>query len=354
MNCALLGFGYAGKTFHAPLLEAASDVELCMIQSSRPEAVHAAYPGVAVVADMHAVLANPAIELVVIATPNATHAPLARAALLAGKHVVVDKPFTLTVAEARDLVALARAHGLLLSVFQNRRWDADFLGLQALCAAGELGRVVQFSSQFNRYRPQVQARWREGAGDGAGLWYDLGPHLIDQALLLFGVPAGVTAQIRVMREGGLSPDWAHVQLHYPDKEVQLHASMLVSGGEPRFAVHGLQGSWIKYGLDEQENQLKAGVVPGGERWGLDSGESWLMTAAIPGRRHWKLPAGNYEAFYPAVVAAIRTRQCPPVTALQAVVVMAVLEAALQSSRLGRTVVPQLEENERLAFSAEGR
>ncbi|WP_028454344.1 oxidoreductase [Chitinilyticum litopenaei] len=351
IRTALLGFGYAGRTFHLPLLQACPALAVDTILSSRHDELAAVCPQARVVSTLEAVLADPGLELVVIATPNHLHAPMAEAALRAGKHVVIDKPFAVTLAEARALAQLAESAGRLLSVFQNRRWDADFLGLQALLHSGQLGKIVQFDSQFNRFRPQVQARWREGDGPGAGLWHDLGPHLIDQALCLFGVPAAVSADIRTCRSGGLSPDWAHVELHYPDLAVLLHASMLVSGGVPRFAVHGTRGSWIKYGLDEQEAQLKAGLRPGVAEWGIDPNPNQLFADGVMREGGIDLPAGDYPAYYAAVAAAIRQQGVNPVSALEGVAVMAILEAALASAQTGLRVCPELHADELDRLSA---
>ncbi len=195
LRVGLVGYGYAGKTFHAPLLGTAPGITLAAIASSKPDVVLADWPEVTVYPTPEALIAAAEIDLVVIATPNDTHAPLASAALAAGKHVVVDKPFTLTVAEAEALQAQAAQVGRVLSVFHNRRWDADFLGLQQLLASGRLGRVTEFTSRFDRYRPEVRQRWREAATIGAGIWYDLGPHLIDQALTLFGLPDAISADL---------------------------------------------------------------------------------------------------------------------------------------------------------------
>jgi len=270
IRVGLIGYGYAGKTFHAPLIAATPGLRLACVASSDAAKVHADWPQVEVVADAPALIARDDIDLVVIATPNDTHAPFARAALPVGKHVVIDKPFALNLDEARDLIATARENDCLLSVFHNRRWDSDFLGVKQAIADGAIGRVVHFESHIDRFRPEVRARWREGAGRGAGLWFDLGPHLIDQAVQLFGLPERVQANFARQRAGALSDDWAHVVLDYAHGlRVILHASMLVAGGSPRFVVHGERGSLIKREADRQEAQLKAGIVPGADGWGAD-------------------------------------------------------------------------------------
>ncbi|SMC17769.1 Predicted dehydrogenase [Andreprevotia lacus DSM 23236] len=337
LNVALLGYGYAGKTFHAPLIAATPGLHLTAVLSSSPAKVHADFPAAQVHAEAAAILADPLIQLVVIATPNDTHHPLAKTALLAGKHVVVDKPFTLTVAEARELEQIAGERGLLLSVFHNRRWDADFLTVKHLIESGQLGRVAQFESHFDRFRPEVRQRWREGAGAGAGLWYDLGPHVIDQALQLFGKPQAVYADLAVRRDGGLSVDDAHVLLRYADKRVILSASMLVAGGSPRFVVHGTRASFVKYGLDTQEDMLKAGLQPGCAGWGDDPrhGELLIGTAGEPQRESVPTLTGDYRAYYGGVHAAITQGAANPVPADQAIAVMEILELALRSSEAKR-------------------
>ena len=200
LKVGLVGYGYAGKTFHAPLIAAVPALALTAVSSSSAAKVQADWPDVAVHDTPAELMRRTDLDLVVIASPNDTHHPLARAALQAGLHVVVDKPFTVTLAQARELAMLARERGRLLSVFHNRRWDGDFLTVRALLASGELGRITQFESHFDRFRPQVRQRWREDATRGGGLLYDLGPHLIDQAFALFGAPETVTAFVRTRRD----------------------------------------------------------------------------------------------------------------------------------------------------------
>ena len=201
IRVGLVGYGYASKTFHAPLISGTPGMELSVVSSSDASKVHADWPTVQVVSDPAALFSNPDIDLIVIPTPNDTHFPLAKAALEAGKNVVVDKPFTVTLSQARELDTLARQQGKLLSVFHNRRWDSDFLTVKALINDGKLGEVVHFESHFDRYRPQVRARWREQAGLGSGIWYDLGPHLLDQAVSLFGLPQSLYVDLGQLRPG---------------------------------------------------------------------------------------------------------------------------------------------------------
>ncbi|MCY1020964.1 oxidoreductase [Pyxidicoccus sp. MSG2] len=352
VRVALLGHGFAGRTFHAPLIRAVQGLELRVVASSQPENVQARLPGVTVVASARDAATHPDVDLVVIATPNESHAPLAEAALRAGKHVVVDKPFTVTVAEARALCALAEERGRLLSVFHNRRWDSDFLALRALLADGALGRVTHVESRFDRFRPEVRPRWREQAQPGAGVWFDLGPHLVDQSLQLFGLPDTVAAALGRHREGAQVDDWCQVTLAYPRRHVVLQASMLVAGGLPRFAVHGTKGSWLKHGLDTQEDGLRADVLPGAPGWGEDPSPGRLTDGATGSVRTTVAPPGDYRRYYSGLRDALEGRGPNPVTPAQALAVMSVLEAAVLAAERGCEQRPDLTAEERAAFTAD--
>lgn len=341
-NVALVGFGYAGRTFHAPLIAACSGLRLHAIVTRKPDEALAAWPEIRTAPSLEAVLADPEVDLVVLATPNALHAPQARAALEAGKAVVIDKPFALSLAEAREVAGLARDRGLFLSVFHNRRWDADFLGLQREIASGALGPIRTFESHFDRFRPEVRDRWRERDEPGGGLWNDLGPHLIDQALVLFGRPLGVSCELAVLRDGGEAVDWAHAVLRYADKRVILHADMTTPAPDRRFAVHGAKASWLKSGLDVQEDQLKTGLSVGGADWGVDPRPAMVIDGATGVRTEAPCPPGDYPAYYAAVAAALTGQGPNPVPPEQALTVMEVLEAGLESDRLRAEVtLPQM-------------
>lgn len=335
LNVALVGYGNAGKTFHAPLITAEPDLRLHSVVTRRPDALHADWPDARAVADFEAILRDPAIDLVVLATPDALHAAQAEAALSAGKAVVVDKPFALTLADARRLVDMSEARGLLLSVFQNRRWDADFLALQAEIASGRLGEVVTVESRFDRHRPVVRDRWRETDGDG--VWMDLGPHLVDQILVLFGRPLAIACDLAVQRPGGLTPDRVHAVLRYADRRVVLNAAMVCAAPDVRFAVHGLKGSWLKSGLDVQEDQSKAGLAVGGPGWGVDPRPGTFVDGATGDRTPTPGPPGDYRRFYAGVASALRGDGAPPVTAREALSVMEVLDAGLRSAASRREV-----------------
>jgi len=335
INIALIGYGFVGKTFHAPLIQSIEGLTLAVVSSRDEEKVKRDLPNVLVVATPEEAIQHPDVDLVVIASPNATHAPLAALALNAGKHVVVDKPFTLDMQEARELIALADEKQRLLSVFHNRRWDSDFLGIKQVIEEGRLGKVKLFESHIDRFRPEVRVRWREQNVPGSGLWFDLGPHLIDQTLQLFGLPQSVQGNIATLRDGAEINDWAHVVLNYPEHKVILHASMLVAGGTSRFTVHGDKASVVKARIDQQEAQLLAGVIPGSESWGEDSDDMVLFDATGDATR-LKTPKGDQRQYYINVRDALRGKITNPVHPVEALAVMAVLEAAVTSSETGST------------------
>ena len=356
LRLGLIGFGSAAKVFHAPLIAGVPGLVLACISSSRPLAVHQDWPQVRVVATPQEVFADAGIDLVVIATPNASHFELAQSALKAGKHVVVDKPCTVTLAETDTLLALAKQQGKVFTVFQNRRFDSDFLALQHTLQSGALGRVVEVNSHFDRYRPAVPVRWREQSLPGSGLWFDLGPHLVDQALALFGLPDEVLLDRAALREGALVDDWFHAVLRYSTRHgglrVLLHASTLVAELGPRWAVHGDRGSFTKFGLDVQEDALKAGARPQWDAlhgWGTDPKPAEVRSFdTIPGvaapvsvRRTAANPAGNCLGYY----AQLRDHlwgltPAPEVTPDQVRAVMQVLTLGEQSAAHGRFVAVQ--------------
>ncbi len=351
LQVALIGYGSAGRIFHAPLISGVPGLQLACICSSQAAAVQADWPQVRVVATPEAALADPDIDVVVVATPNFSHHPLAKAALLAGKHVVVDKPCCVTLAETDDLLATARAQNRVLTVFQNRRFDSDFLTLQQVLVSGQLGRVVQVESHFDRYRPSVPVGWREQSLPGSGLWFDLGPHLLDQALALWGVPDGLGLELACLRDGARMNDWFHAVLRYDTRHgglrVILHASTLVAQPGPRWTVHGTRGSFTKYGLDSQEDALKAGHRPqlaAPHDWGQDAqaGEV-LRFDSIAGvanpvsvRHAAPNPCGNYLAYYARLRDHLRGLLTePPVTATEVRSVMQLLTLGEQSAAQGR-------------------
>jgi predicted dehydrogenase len=339
LNVALVGYGFVGKVFHAPLIVNTPGLRLHTVVSSDARKVAADHPGARVVAEAEAAFADPAIDLAVIAAPNPVHAALASAALAQGKHVVVDKPFTVNLQQARQVIADAERAGRLVSVFQNRRWDADFLALRQLIADGALGEVMEFHSHFDRYRPAVANRWRERNEPGSGLWYDLGPHLLDQALQLFGMPEALFADIAMQREDALAADYFHVLLRYPKLRVVLHAGSLVPAQSLRFAVHGTRASYLKQGLDPQEEALRKGGIPGQANWGTDSLPGTLHSESADGVKTGIVQGlpGDYIGFYAAMRDAILHGGPAPVTPQEALQVVAMLEWGLESSATRREV-----------------
>jgi len=332
---ALIGFGLAGKAFHAPLIAATEGLELAAVVTSRGAEVAASYPAAAVLPKLEAVLENQSIDLVVLATPDHLHAAQAIVALDAGKHVVIDKPLAPTLEEARVVAARAEERELMLSVFHNRRWDADFLTLQRLIAEGALGEIIAYESRFDRFRPDPGQRWKDKRA--GGVWQDIGPHLVDQALVLFGRPLAVSADLAVLKTGGQAVDHAEVLLRYPGRRVSIHISQLLPEHGLRMAVHGLKGSYVKHGLDSQEAQSKAGMRPGDPAWGIDPSPGRLTLA--DGSVHDVAPErGNYLAFYSAVAAALSEKGPMPVSAEEALAVMEVIAAGIASSDQRREIV----------------
>lgn len=339
IGIGLIGYGFAGKTLHAPLINATPGLRLAAVSSRDAGKVHGDLPTLKVVTEPGAVINDPAVDLVVIPTPNETHFPLAKQALAAGKHVVVDKPFTVTLSQAYELKQLAESRKLLLSVFHNRRWDSDFLTVKKLIRDGVLGDVVYFNSQYDRFRPQVMPRWREQPGAGSGIWYDLAPHLIDQVIQIFGMPVAINADLALLRPGALTDDYFHANLIYPQRRVVLHGGMLAAAATPRFTVHGTQGSFVKFGLDTQEACLKAGDFPPRPGWGVDAQDGILTLPQGEAMSEKPVPSqsGNYPAYYAAIRDAVLGVGDNPVTPASAIQVMELIELGVLSSEQKKTL-----------------
>lgn len=339
IRVGLIGYGLAGSAFHAPLIATTPGMTLAAVVTSNPERARAAsdaYPGVEVVASAGLWERAAELDLVVVASPNRTHVPLAHGALEAGLAVVVDKPLAATSADARHLVDEARSRGLLLSVFQNRRWDGDFLTLRRLLAEGALGTVHRFESRFERWRPAPKPGWRERGdpADAGGVLFDLGSHLVDQALVLFGPVTHVYAEIDRRRPGVEVDDDAFVALtHASGVRSHLWTSLVAAAENGRMRVLGSRAAYVKQGLDVQEAALRGGDRPGPgwgseppERWGrLGAGDEWHP---VPTER------GDYPAFYAGIAAALRTGAPPPVDPADAVAVLEIIEAARRSAVTG--------------------
>jgi scyllo-inositol 2-dehydrogenase (NADP+) len=345
VRVGLIGYGLGGEVFHAPVVEANPEMRLVTIvtsDSERQARARARYPSTRVVdrvellwerADVH--------DLVIVCTPNSGHVPLATAALEAGRSVVVDKPLAATAADGRALADLATGRGLLLTVFQNRRWDGDFLALRKLVEEDALGPIVRFESRYERWRPEPKAgAWRErGAPDEAGgLLFDLGSHLVDQALQLFGRPTQVYAEVDKRRPGVEVDDDVFVALTHPGGvHSHLWATVTAAILGPRFRVLGLRGAFEKYGIDPQEEALAAGARPGEPGWGTEPEELWGQLSNGDTERRVRTEPGDYPAFYRGVVEALRTGGDPPVDVRESIEGLEVLEAARESSRTGVVV-----------------
>jgi scyllo-inositol 2-dehydrogenase (NADP+) len=337
IRTGVIGYGLGGMAFHAPLVDAVPELELAGVATSRADAVHERYPGMTVTTP-EAMIADPSIQLIVVSTPNDSHFPLAEAALKAGKHVVIDKPFTNSVADGEALIALAKAKGLVLSAFHNRRWDGDFLTVRKLLDSGRLGDVRLAELRWDRFRPEVTTLWRDMPEAGSGMLADLGPHLLDQALVLFGMPEALHADIAIQRDGARTDDYFVVTLHYGRKRVVCSASRLVVSPSPRFALHGTAANFVKYGLDPQEPMMKAGGSANDPAYGVEDAANYgVLNLPDGGRETVPTERGDYRRFYSGVGRAIADGAPPPVTAEDAVAGLRLMELARESSAEGRRI-----------------
>ncbi len=350
IGVGMIGYGLAGRVFHAPFVSAVPGLRLEAFVERKTDEAHRAYPATRTYRVVDELLRDPKIELVVVGTPNETHYTLAKQALEAGKHVVVDKPFAETSVQAEELIALAKKQGKILAPFHNRRWDGDFLTVKKVLAEGQLGRLVTFESHFDRFKPIPRDHsWKEAANPANGMLMDLGPHLVDQALALFGLPKMVTASVRNDREGSAIEDAFDVILTYDKLLVFCRASMLACQAAPRFLLHGTAGSFRKWGLDPQEPAIVAGAkVPRlGEpdEWLRENESLWgeLLVAPVltaPGtlvKTKVQTDCGDYRGFYANVRDAIEGAAQLAVTPEDGLAVARVLEAARKSSTEHRSV-----------------
>ena len=349
INTAVIGFGLAGRVFHAPFVSAVPGLRLDAIVQRRGDEAAKAYPGVRILRSFDEVLKDAAVQLVVVGTPNETHFSLARQALLAGKHVVIDKPFAATSAEAKELGDIAGERGLVLAPFHNRRWDGDFLTVRKLIEREALGRLVTFESHFDRFRPMPRENtWKEAGDLANGMLFDLGPHLVDQALALFGAPQGITASVRKDRDQTAIEDAFDITLEYPRLRAHCRASMLACDAAPRFLLHGTKGSFKKFGLDPQEPALDGGAkVPrmGEGDWLAEDESAWgtLTVAPVPAepgtlvKTPVKTEIGDYRGYYANVRDAINGVGKLAATPEDGYRVIRLLEMARESSAEGCTL-----------------
>ncbi|MDH6312162.1 scyllo-inositol 2-dehydrogenase (NADP+) [Parabacteroides sp. PFB2-10] len=338
----LASYGMSGSVFHAPFLDVHPGFELHTIVERSKNLARARYPHVQIVRSFEALLDIPEIQLVVVNTPDTTHYDYVKLALLAGKHVVVEKPFVFDVSQGEELVRLARKSGLVLAVYQNRRWDGDFLTVKKILESGVLGRVVEFQSAFQRYRNFIQpGTWKEKADQQVGITYNLGSHMIDQAVQLFGMPQAVYADIDRLRDGSEVDDYYFIKLIYPQVKVLLRAGYLMREETPRYYLHGTEGSYVKQGLDPQEECLKQGVIPTGAAWGKEAEANWGTLNATVSGLHYRgkietLP-GNYMAFYDDIHRSVTENQKALTDAEDVLQVIRIIQASFESEHTGEVV-----------------
>ncbi len=345
INAGLIGYGMAGRIFHAPFLNVVPGFNLSKICTNNPDSIKLAnerYPQATVVSKPEDIFQDENINLVFVLTPNETHYELTKQGLLANKHVVVDKPFTATTTQAEELIEISKKTGKILSVYQNRRYTSDYKTVKKLLEAGTLGKIVEFTSCFDRYVPGLRPKkWKEEAREACGVLYDLGSHLIDQTLQLFGMPVEVTANIRYQRENTLIDDYFMLTLQYPEMTIYLHSGMLVKSPGPVFAIHGTNGSFIKYGLDVQEGHLDEGRIPVGIDWGKEPQSMWgtlstyinglPVTAAVESEK------GNYTEYFENLRDAIWGKASLAVNPTDSRNVIKIIELAFQSTKEKRTI-----------------
>jgi scyllo-inositol 2-dehydrogenase (NADP+) len=344
VRAGVIGFGLAGQAFHAPVIRGVPGMELACILERRGTRAHERYPEVRVARTLEELLEDKGIQLCVVATPNDSHFDYGRACLLAGRDVVVDKPFAPTLRESEELVRLAAEHGRLITVYQDRRWDGDFGTVKKIVASGKLGTVVEYECRYDRFRPEPKANaWRERADQpGAGVLFDLGPHVIDQVLVLFGEPRAITAAAFCQRETSRVDDAFDVCMEYGQLRATVQARILTYAPGPHFMIHGTKGSFVKYGMDPQEARLRGENVPDGLDWGADWGEEdkklWgtLSLVGEPSMRV-KTERGDYRGFYANVRDAVEKKAALDVTPEQALRTMRALMLAHKSSQEKRTV-----------------
>jgi len=332
---AIVSYGMSGSIFHAPLLNAHPGFLLKTILLRSSNSALEKYPDVIIARTYEELLSDDEIELIVVNTPDDTHFDFTCKGLEAGKHVIVEKPFTTIVGDGVKLIDLAKKKGRILSVFQNRRWDGDFLTVQKIIRQNMLGRLVEYEAHFDRYRNYIQDSWKESPGHQTGTLYNLGSHLIDQALVLFGMPQSVYADIRIMRTGGKVDDAFDLKLYYKDVKVTLKAGYLVREPGAKFMVHGTEGSFVKYGIDPQEEDLKQGRLPDEDGWGTEPESEWgILNTSINGihiRKKIATMAGCYSDYYSNIYEAVRKSAELSVKPEEALNVIKIIEAAYRSS-----------------------
>lgn len=342
INTALCSFGMSGWVFHAPFLQANPGFNLYAVWERSKNLAEEKYPNVKTYRSLETLLADDSVELVIVNTPNSTHYEYAKKALEAGRHVIVEKPFTINIEEGEELIALAKKQNKKLSVYQNRRYDSDYKTIRKVINENLLGELVEVEMHFDRFKEELSPKLhKENPGAGAGSLYDLGAHLIDQALQLFGMPERIFADIRIIRPQSRVDDYWEILLYYPNLRVRLKSSYVVREALPGYILHGLKGSFIKPKTDIQEDTLKEGIMPGKSDWGKEpDSEKGLLHTEINGeiiKEYILSEQGNYGEYYDAVYDAIRNNKSMPVTAEQGLAVIKIIQSAFKSNEAEKII-----------------
>ena len=337
INTGLIGFGFSAQTFHLPFLIQEYGFNVTSVSSSKPEQVKEKLPQAQIYSSAKTLITESDVELVIITAPNDVHYELAKLALEHNKHVVVEKPFVTTSEQGKNLIELADKQQKVLTVYHNRRWDGDFLTVKKLIAEQSLGEIKYFESHFDRFRPIVRNRWREQASEGGGILFDLGPHLIDQCLALFGWPQRLTAFCEITRPNSKNIDYFNIILHYPNMLASLQASLHCAGPNLRFKVQGDIANYEKYGLDPQEDRLKAGVTPTNPEWAAEQTTDYGKIFDGESAKALETELGGYQVYFKQLHLAITENEKPPVDAKEALKVIKLIELALQSSQQQQTI-----------------
>jgi predicted dehydrogenase len=342
IKTALLSYGMSGEIFHAPLLAVNPGFELSVVLQRKSDKAKQRYPHTKIARSLDEVINDNSIELIVINTPNDSHHQFATQAIEAGKHVIVEKPFTVTTQEADSLIALAKKKNRQLTVFQNRRWDGDFMTVRKIVENRWVGKIAEFELHYDRYRNYIEANtWKEEQGPGSGILYNLGSHMLDQVLVLFGMPLEVDARVGIQRPYGRVEDFYDIRMQYKDFHAIVKSSYLVREATPRYMLHGTEGSFIKYGIDPQEQALKDGKIPGSPGWGTEGKELWGKLNTTLGGLHFEglveTIAGDYTQFYKNVYESIREGKPLAVKPEESMSVIKLIEACYESSHARKAV-----------------
>lgn len=343
INTGIIGYGLSGRYFHAPFLKVNPGFVVTKIVERHSQSARELFSQASIVDDYHKIADDPTIELAVITAPNIFHFGMAKDCLLAGKHIVIEKPFVPTTAEADELIALSQRVDRKIFVYQNRRWDGDFMTIRDILSQGLLGNLLEYEAHFDRFTPErKRAAWRDEPIPASGVLYDLGSHLIDQALALFGKPEAVFADIRAQRPGSKVDDYFHLHLNYPHHKAILKAGVFVKEPGPRYILHGDKGSFVKKGIDPQEELLRKGHLPAGEHWGREYPENHgilnIISDEKESRETVETEAGNYAGFYTNVFDVLSAGTHQAVKPEEARTVIRIIELAFESEKV-KSVIP---------------